>query len=94
VARLTWRNVVGFAKGDLAKFSRDPFESARHAVPEPHAGFGGQRQSMITRLESERSLAVFPVGIRTHLASILALPARQGDGWKIRRDTADEGTGY
>ena len=49
---------------------------------------------MITQPESERSLAVFTVGIRTHIASILALPARQGDGWKIRRDTADEGTGY
>jgi hypothetical protein len=45
-------------------------------MPEPHAAFGGQRQSMITWPESERSLAVFRVGIRTHLASILALPAR------------------
>jgi hypothetical protein len=49
---------------------------------------------MITCLAQDRILAVFPVAIRTHLASILALPARQGDGWKIRRDTADEGTGY
>ena len=45
-------------------------------MPKPHALFGGQRQSMITWPEPERSLAVFPVGIRTHLASILALPAR------------------
>ena len=42
----------------------------------------------------EAQPAVLPVGIRAHLASISALPARQGDGWKIRRDTADEGTGY
>jgi hypothetical protein len=45
-------------------------------MPEPHAAFGCQRQSMITWPEPERSLAVFPVGIRTHLASILALPTR------------------
>jgi hypothetical protein len=65
-----------------------------YAKPESPALFDGQRQSMITRPDPERSLAVFPVGIRTHLVSILALPPRQGDSWKIRRDTGDEGTGY
>jgi hypothetical protein len=44
-------------------------------MPEPHALFGGQRQSMITWPEPERKPGVLLVGIRTHRASILALPA-------------------
>jgi hypothetical protein len=42
--------------------------------PEPHALFDGQRQSMITQPESEHSLAVFPIGIRTHLPRFWRFP--------------------
>jgi hypothetical protein len=60
---------------------------AKHEMREPHALFGRQGQSMITRPEPERSLAVFPVGIRTHLASILALPAKIERGKRGQKPT-------
>ena len=44
---------------------------------------------MITRPESERSLAVSPVSIRTHLASILTLFARHL-AWEEGRPSNEE----
>jgi hypothetical protein len=51
--------------------------------------FGGQRQSMITWPEPERTLAALPVGIPTHLAWILALPARHL-AWEEGRRSNEE----